>query len=113
MSSKELQMNLIIAIPLGKENAVLSSALENEFGVCGQAIRSAVNDLRADGYPVCSYRFGYYWSDKEEDIKSTISMLNHRCYKMIRAAKGMEKILKSSNESNLHNADNDMKEVVL
>ena len=91
MKKNELKGILIREIPIGRKNSVMSKYLEEVAGVKGSTIRDAISDLRAEGVPICSCANGYFWAESETDVKQTVAMLNHRCYKMIRASKGMEK----------------------
>lgn len=93
MKEAELKHAIVKELGIGKSNSVMSAYLERVTKTKGSTIRKAISDLRADGYPICSWTNGYYWAESQEDIRETIDMLNHRCYKIIRAAKGMEKRL--------------------
>lgn len=46
----------------GKDNAIVSRALEERLGCKGTMIREMVNELRSAGVPICSDRNGYYIS---------------------------------------------------
>lgn len=73
----------------GKENAVLSRALEQRLGCKGTDIRHMVNDLRCRGVPICSCAFGYYYAADTTEIKRTISSLSNRIQKIQAAMDGL------------------------
>ena len=59
----------------GKDNAIVSRALEERLGCKGTMIREMVNELRNAGVPICSDRNGYYIAKSREELDRTIVQL--------------------------------------
>ena len=70
----------------GEANAVTSRELEYAFGMRGSELRRAVNALRVERIPICSFEGGYYSS---EEIRRTALQLQSRVNKIAAAARGM------------------------
>ena len=62
----------------GKDNAIVSRALEERLGCKGTMIREMVNELRSAGVPICSDRNGYYIAKSREELDHTIVQLKSR-----------------------------------
>ena len=77
----------------GKARAVTSRVLEHTFCVSGVKLREKVNQLRRQGYPICSDAAGYYYARTKEELDHTISQLFSRSREIAAAATGMMKAL--------------------
>ena len=75
----------------GEAHAVTSRELERKFQVSGPALRKAVNRLRADGVPICSFDGGYYYAETFEELDHTICQLLSRVRNILRAVRGLRK----------------------
>ena len=73
----------------GEANAVTSRELEYAFGMRGSELRRAVNALRAERIPICSFEGGYYYAATSEEIRRTALQLQSRVNKIAAAARGM------------------------
>lgn len=71
----------------GKDNALTAPELNN-WGR-GVTIRSMVNALRSEGYPICSGRKGYYYAQDRDEIKQTLNNLESRISSMREACVGL------------------------
>ena len=56
-------------------------------------IRKLINQARCEGFPICSCRKGYYYSENKADIVATIQSLNNRTIAVERAISGLLKNL--------------------
>lgn len=73
----------------GEANAVTSRELEYAFGMRGSELRRAVNALRVERIPICSFEGGYYYAATSEEIRRTALQLQSRVNKIAAAACGM------------------------
>lgn len=73
----------------GEREAIHSCELEELFEITGSQLRYAVNQLRSNGYPICSSDFGYYYAANQDDIDHTIRRLNANVAAMSRARNGL------------------------
>ena len=73
----------------GEANAVTSRELEYAFGMRGSELRRAVNALRVERIPICSFEGGYYYAATSEEIRRTALQLQSRVNKIAAAARGM------------------------
>ena len=55
-------------------------------------VRRVINELRSEGYPICSTKEGYYYSEKIEDITATIRFLTNRVSTQLEAIDGLKMI---------------------
>ena len=76
----------------GKDNAIVSRALEERLGCKGTIIREMVNELRSAGVPICSDRNGYYIAKSREELDRTIVQLKSRVKKIQSAIDGLEAV---------------------
>ena len=76
----------------GKDNAIVSRALEERLGCKGTMIREMVNELRSAGVPICSDRNGYYIAKSREELDRTIVQLKSRVKKIQSAIDGLEAV---------------------
>ncbi|MDH5479125.1 MAG: hypothetical protein OEY50_12410 [Nitrospinota bacterium] len=62
-----------------------------------RALRSAIEDLRRAGEPVCGKpQTGYYYSDQPQDIEETINFLRQRAMTTLVQIKPLERRLASA-----------------
>lgn len=52
-------------------------------------MRRAVNNARSNGVPICSSRFGYFYSTNREHISKTISSIQGRIEAQTSAVNGL------------------------
>ena len=76
----------------GKDNAIVSRALEERLGCKGTMIREMVNELRSAGVTICSDRNGYYIAKCREELDRTIVQLKSRVKKIQSAIDGLEAV---------------------
>ena len=76
----------------GKDNAIVSRALEERLGCKGTMIREMVNELRNAGVQICSDRNGYYIAQSREELDRTIVQLKSRVKKIQSAIDGLESV---------------------
>jgi biotin operon repressor len=89
VSIKEILLVYLKRNHKGKEKAVQSRGLENKFQVSSRNIRNIVNELRCEGYPICSDENGYYYAAKKEEILKSIYQLDSRMCKIAEAKNGL------------------------
>ncbi len=76
---------------VGADNALLGSRLCSIFGLTNSLLRKNVVELRAEGYPVCSDRNGYFYAKSPEEIDITIAYLEGRIQEMSHATEGIRR----------------------
>lgn len=96
MSKQHNRVDLTLAIYQmirrhGKSNPVMSTAIEQTFGVTGSTIRSVVRSLRRSGEPIVSFDKGYYFDNSHEGVRRISSNLRGRALSMLRTASDLEK----------------------
>lgn len=89
VSIKEILLVYLKRYHTGKEKAVQSRGLENKFQVNSRNIRNIVNELRCEGYPICSDDNGYYYAANKEEILKSIYQLDSRMCKIAEAKNGL------------------------
>ena len=65
-------MNEIIAYlrkNSSSDKPVSGMVLAERFGLTGQKVREYINQARRDGVPICSARWGYFYSEDKSQIK--------------------------------------------
>ena len=77
----------------GEQAAVTSRTLEALFHIRGPDLRRAVNRLRGEGVPICSFDSGYYYAETEDELQRTVRQLRSRIRKIARAERGLTKAL--------------------
>lgn len=90
--TKNMQTKLLALLKrrhVGQDNAVPSRALEARFSVCGSSIRRAVLRLRRGGEPVCSDRFGYYYTKSGVELWDTIGRMERRVVASAQVVRGL------------------------
>ncbi len=73
----------------GESQSITSRELENAFGVSGRELRGIINRLRAEGVPICSFEYGYYYAAVENELNRTIRQLTSRIKKIAEARRGL------------------------
>lgn len=80
MDKYNTQKEIILAvIPYGKGDAIKSKEIYHKTGIKPRTLRSIVNSLRDEGYPICSNSYNGYWIPLTSvEIRETINQLqNH------------------------------------
>lgn len=77
----------------GEACAVSSRELERAFDIRGPDLRRIINRLRGEGHPICSFDYGYYYAETEEELQRTIRQLQSRIKKIAHAERGLIKAL--------------------
>lgn len=77
----------------GHNYPISSSQISAVFQITGIEIRKRINEARCSGEPICSCSNGYFYSEKEEDIKRTIDSLQGRIMKQENAITGLKSCL--------------------
>lgn len=76
---------------VGADNALLGSRLCSIFGLASSLLRKSINELRVEGYPVCSDSNGYFYAGCPEEIDITIAHLASRSREMDYAKEGLRR----------------------
>lgn len=99
----EKDLLILRTIPVGSGERITSNQICKRIDEpFPSKIRTSINKLRANFYPICSDGKGYFMADKPEDINHTIASLNSRIHKMIQAREGIKKMQKVM-EAQAHN----------
>lgn len=77
----------------GESRSVTSRELERVFDIRGPDLRRAINRLRGSGVPICSFDFGYYYAETEQELQRTIRQLRSRIKKIAHAERGLTRAL--------------------
>lgn len=75
------------------ENPVSGGVLADKFGLTGQKVREYINQARRNGIPICSTRWGYFYSDDKAQIKKTIESMRGRIAAQEMAIDGLSTLL--------------------
>ena len=78
---------------LGEALSVSSKELERTFQIRGPELRRIINQLRGSGVPICSYDYGYYYAETEQELLRTIRQLRSRIKKIAHAERGLTSAL--------------------
>lgn len=90
---KDLSLEKLLRLIPKKENGTITARRLAEIaGCCESYIRKKINEARASGIPICSTRFGYYFSDRYEDISETVRFLTRRINTQLKAIDGLKGI---------------------
>ena len=89
----ELAMYLS-ATAKGASKAIKSKDL-SDWG-SGVEVRRAVHRLRVAGFPICSYKYGYYYADTLQELTATLYSLRSRYYAIRQAYKGLYAVYEDS-----------------
>lgn len=88
----ETERNLLFflqTLHCGRKSAISSRIIEKQFCMKGTEVRKTINNLRSEGYPICSDTIGYYYAANQAEINNTISQLNSRITKISNARNGL------------------------
>jgi len=77
----------------GESSSVTSKELERVFDIRGPDLRRTINRLRGNGIPICSYDYGYYYAETEQELQRTIRQLRSRIKKIAHAERGLTRAL--------------------
>ena len=83
----------------GESRAVTSRELERVFDIRGPDLRRIINRLRGAGVPICSFDYGYYYAETEQELQRTIRQLRSRIKKIAHAERGLTKALEQYTDS--------------
>ena len=72
-----------------KDNLIDSNQLSKYFDITRTEVRQIINNARSEGIPICSNRWGYYFSTDDEDVQKTVKSLNGRVHANNKAIAGM------------------------
>ncbi len=75
------------------ENPISGKDLANHFGLTGVKIREYINAARCGGIPICSTRWGYFYSTDREQIAKTVSSMQGRISAQENAIAGLNALL--------------------
>ncbi len=75
------------------EKPVSGRVLAERFGLTGQKVREYINQARRDGVPICSARWGYFYSEDKSQIKKTIDSMRGRIVSQELAIDGLSTLL--------------------
>lgn len=89
MPLDDLFAEYLQAFHTGERNAISSRELETIFRIRGPDLRRCVNRLRCESIPICSFDYGYYYAETEEELSRTIRQLRSRRTKIARAEYGL------------------------
>ena len=90
---KEAMKWQICGILVASKRETSAYKIAKTINVTETTVRRYINQLRSEGYPICSTQKGYYFSYKIEDITSTIDFLTNRLETQIKAIKGLRDLL--------------------
>lgn len=79
---------------LNRFTAVKTSKLEVLTGICPQAIRGAINELRQVGCPICVSPNGYYWETNRKRVIRYAEQLRLKADGILKAVNGLLKLKK-------------------
>ena len=86
-----------------KMNNIRAKEIIDHPGLAGTEVRTMVNFLRGEGYPIGSRGSGYYWCRSQEDVQVTLDHLDGRLFSIQRARDGMAQTdLDKSASNTLH-----------
>ena len=93
MNKVGLAVDIIFYLTERPHKIVNSKTLIDTFGISGGTIRVLINELRCEGWPICSCSKGYYLTWNTAKIKQTIKNLRGRQIKMQYAIDGLNKLI--------------------
>lgn len=83
------EMRLIVIHLDGARGQVLSSELEEEYGIPGSKVRALIHHLRCSGVPISSGYRGYSLAETPEELDTTIAHLGERIRSMQEVVDGL------------------------
>lgn len=90
---KEAMKWQICGILVASKKETSACKIAKSINVAEPTVRRYINQLRSEGYPICSTQKGYYFSYKIEDILSTIDFLTNRVETQVKAIEGLKDLL--------------------
>ena len=76
------------------ENPVRGKDIASHFFIAESDVRKQVNAARSEGAPICSGRFGYFFSTDRKDIERTIESMQNRIKAQSNAIDGLSSSLR-------------------
>jgi hypothetical protein len=65
--------------------------LAAQLQITNRELRSAVNELRCGGHPICSDESGYYYAADEAELSASIRQLGSRISRIAMAKRGLDR----------------------
>lgn len=84
--------DLITLIPDKENGLITAKRLATITGHTESFVRKIINEARSRGTPICSTRFGYYYSTEHRDVIDTVEFLTRRVNTQIQAINGLKNI---------------------
>ena len=81
------------------DSPVTNTEICKSLKISEQTVRGHINTARSKGYPICSCREGYYYSEDKSEIIKTIQSLMHRTIAVERAVNGLLTVVRNGMES--------------
>ena len=75
------------------DRPISGSSIASHFGITDVDVRKKVSEARKAGIPICSVRYGYYYSTDKSDIAKTIDSLRRRISSQESAITGLAALL--------------------
>ena len=60
------------------DHPISGGAIASHFGITGVKVREYINQARRNSVPICSKRWGYYYSENPDDVRKTVRSLRDR-----------------------------------
>lgn len=77
-------------IPNKEMGLITAKRISKITGHTESTIRKVINEARAQGIPICSTKFGYYYSTEDRDIADTVNFLTRRVNTQLQAINGLK-----------------------
>lgn len=74
-------------------NPISGKDLACHFGITGVKVREYINNARCDGIPICSTRWGYFYSEDRDQIEKTVLSMRGRISAQENAIAGLSTLL--------------------
>ena len=71
------------------DKPVMNHQISAHLNISEVSVRKLINEARCEGFPICSCRKGYYYSEDKADIVATIQSLNNRTIAVEKAISGL------------------------
>ena len=91
--------DLITLIPAKETGVITAKNLSEKLGCTETYIRKVINVARSNGVPICSTKYGYYYSDDYGDIAETVGFLTRRLRTQLQAIDGLIKIKRREDQT--------------
>lgn len=73
----------------GPQSPISANVIADLFGVKPSYVRKAINAARREAIPICSSRWGYYYSTDRSDISKTVESMRGRIASQEAAIEGL------------------------